>query len=45
LAITQSFHAALSGPYDGVFDRITFAITDWSDDRRFLQPIADVFMA
>ena len=23
---------------------ITFAITDWSDDRPFLQPFANVFM-
>ena len=39
----QSFRSALIGPYSGVFARITFAITDWSDDRRFLTPFAETF--
>jgi uncharacterized protein (TIGR02452 family) len=44
-ATAQSFRSALIGPYSGVFDRITFAITDWSDDRRFLTPFAETFSA
>jgi uncharacterized protein (TIGR02452 family) len=42
-ATAQSFRSALTGPYAGIFDRVTFAITDWSDDRRFLSPFADTF--
>lgn len=42
-ATAQSFRSALTGPYSGVFDRVTFAITDWSDDRRFLNPFAETF--
>jgi len=39
----QAFHTALSGPYEGTFDRVTFAITDWSENRRFLRPFAETF--
>lgn len=42
-ATAQAFLSALTGPYSGVFDQITFAITDWSDDRRFLTPFAETF--
>jgi uncharacterized protein (TIGR02452 family) len=42
-ATAQSFRSALTGPYSGVFDRIAFAITDWSDDRQFLRPFAETF--
>ena len=42
-ATARSFRSALTGPYVGVFDRVTFAITDWSDDRRFLGPFAETF--
>jgi uncharacterized protein (TIGR02452 family) len=44
-ATAQSFRSALIGPYSGVFDRITFAITDWSEDRQFLRPFAETFNA
>ena len=39
----RAFRTSLEGPYDGVFGRVTFAITDWSDDRRFLGPFAETF--
>lgn len=32
------FRDALSGPFRGVFDEVVFAITDWSDERRFIGP-------
>ena len=37
------FHAALTGPFDGAFATIVFAITDWSPDRRTLGPFRDTF--
>lgn len=33
----------LTGPYDGCFAEIVFAITDWSPERRFLGPFRDRF--
>lgn len=41
--VAQLFADAIHGPFRGVFDRIVFAITDWSDDRRFIGPFMDVF--
>lgn len=35
-ATAADFRAALAGPFDGAFDQVVFAITDWSPERRFL---------
>lgn len=43
--MAETFHDALSGPYDGVFETIVFAITDWSPERRFIGPFAARFGA
>jgi uncharacterized protein (TIGR02452 family) len=32
------FHEALRGSYRGAFARVVFAITDWSEDNRFIGP-------
>jgi uncharacterized protein (TIGR02452 family) len=37
------FHDALAGPFDGAFRHVTFAITDWSAERRFLGPFRERF--
>jgi uncharacterized protein (TIGR02452 family) len=41
--IANLFRAALTGPYAGVFDRVVFAITDWSAERRFIGPFQRAF--
>jgi uncharacterized protein (TIGR02452 family) len=38
------FHEALARPFDGVFETIVFAITDWSPERRFIGPFATRFV-
>ncbi len=37
------FRAALEGDFDRAFRHVTFAITDWSPDRKFLAPFRDAF--
>ena len=37
------FRRALENDYSGAFSDVTFAITDWSPDRRFLGPFREVF--
>jgi len=39
----RDFKAALEGEFDGAFRHVTFAITDWSPDRRFLRPFREAF--
>jgi uncharacterized protein (TIGR02452 family) len=39
----RDFHAALSGPFEGAFATVVFAIADWSPERRFLGPFRDIF--
>lgn len=39
----RDFQKALEGDFDGAFRHGTFAITDWSPDRRFLRPFRDAF--
>jgi uncharacterized protein (TIGR02452 family) len=39
----RDFRAALEGDFDGAFRQVTFAITDWSPERRFLGPFRDAF--
>lgn len=39
----RDFRTALEGEFEGVFTDVVFAITDWSDERRFLGPFRDVF--
>jgi uncharacterized protein (TIGR02452 family) len=39
------FYEALAGPFDGVFETIVFAITDWSPERRFIGPFTARFRA
>ena len=37
------FRAALEGEFAGAFARVVFAISDWSENRRFLRPFCEVF--
>lgn len=39
----RDFRDALCGPYLGAFHEVVFAITDWSEARRFLGPFRDAF--
>ncbi|TWT91673.1 TIGR02452 family protein [Neorhodopirellula pilleata] len=39
----MDFREALERDFAGVFSHVVFAITDWSDERRFLRPFSDVF--
>lgn len=39
----RDFRAALETDFDGVFEDVVFAITDWSPNRRRLGPFRDVF--
>jgi uncharacterized protein (TIGR02452 family) len=37
----RSFVESLSGPFRGCFKHVVFAVTDWSEERRFLGPFRD----
>ena len=37
------FRQALEVDFAGAFERVVFAIADWSDGRRFLRPFCEVF--
>ena len=39
----SDFRDALLGRFLGDFDRVVFAVCDWSPERRFLGPFRDVF--
>lgn len=39
----QDFKEALEGPFAHAFKFVAFAISDWSEERRFLGPFRDVF--
>jgi uncharacterized protein (TIGR02452 family) len=39
----RDFRAALEIDFDGAFRHVTFAVTDWSPERRFLGPFRDAF--
>ncbi len=39
----KDFREALEGPFSGVFSEVVFAITDWSEERKYLQPFSEVF--
>jgi uncharacterized protein (TIGR02452 family) len=41
--IAGLFRDALTGPFEGVFAGIVFAITDWSPERRFIGPFQRAF--
>jgi uncharacterized protein (TIGR02452 family) len=41
--IAGLFRDALQGEFRGVFQEIVFAITDWSDERRFIKPFEEAF--
>lgn len=43
LQTAQDFRDALEGDFAGAFRRVGFAITDWSEHRRYLRPFCDVF--
>ncbi len=45
LQTATDFRDALEGRFAGAFSDVIFAITDWSPQRRFLQPFRDVFSA
>jgi len=40
---SRDFHEALEGEFDGAFRQVTFAIKNWSADRKFLRPFRDEF--
>ncbi len=42
-AVAELFRDALTGPYLGAFETVTFAIADWSPDRQTLGPFRDTF--
>ena len=37
------FRDALANDFSGAFSDIVFAITDWSQERRFLEPFREAF--
>ena len=39
----NDFRSALEFSFDGVFEQIVFAITDWSPERMFLGPFCKAF--
>ena len=39
----KDFRQTLEGEFEGAFSQVVFAITDWSEERRFLGPFRDVF--
>lgn len=39
----RDFRAALEGDYAGAFSHVSFAVVDWSPERRFLQPFCEEF--
>ena len=41
--IASLFRSALDGEFRGLFKQVVFAITDWSDDQRFIGPFASAF--
>lgn len=41
--IAGLFRQALAGPYRGVFDQVLFAITDWSEEQKFIGPFRRAF--
>ncbi len=42
-AVAGFFRDALTGEFFGAFDEAIFAITDWSQERRYLGPFRDAF--
>jgi uncharacterized protein (TIGR02452 family) len=45
LRTARDFRQALENEYNGAFSDIVFAITDWSPERKYLEPFRDVFSA
>lgn len=43
LQTAKDFREELEGEFAGAFKRIVFAITDWSEQRRYLRPFCKVF--
>ena len=41
-AVAQSFRDHLENCFAGWFSEVTFAIADWSTERKFLKPFAEV---
>jgi uncharacterized protein (TIGR02452 family) len=41
--IARLFREAIDGEFRGVFKEIVFAITDWSDDKKFIGPFEKAF--
>lgn len=41
--IAELFHHTLMEDFRGVFERVIFAILDWSEDRHFIGPFREVF--
>ena len=42
--VAPIFRDALLGPFEGVFRVVVFAITDWSEERRFISPFERAFV-
>ena len=43
--IARLFHDALSNKFKGAYRRVTFAVVDWSSDRRFIGPFERQFQS
>jgi uncharacterized protein (TIGR02452 family) len=41
--ISRLFRSALEGEFSGVFQHVVFAITDWSEERKFVGPFEAAF--
>lgn len=43
--VAELFRAALAGDFRGAFERVVFAVVDWSDDEYFIGPFRQAFGA
>jgi uncharacterized protein (TIGR02452 family) len=43
--VAPLFAKALEGPFRGVFSHVVFAVTDWSDEKKFIGPFEKAFGA
>lgn len=43
--VAELFHSALAGRFEGVFERVIFAVLDWSEERRFIGPFQRLFLS
>lgn len=41
--VARAFHDELTGDFRDAFDEVTFAVLDWSVERRFIRPFVELF--